>query len=402
MALAGFPVPDAHVVTDEALKAFCAHNGIALDARHSDHEDVADRIRNGEFPPAVSKAIEHALDRLPAPTYAVRSSSVAEDGQDFSMAGQFETCLRVSKDDVPEMIKKCWASLFNPSVAAYSGRSATTVAKDMGVIVQTQIDSRYSGVLFSLDPLRKTTDSMVIEWVEGLGEKLVSGRVTPERITARRSSPVFPAQISVQLRGALEQLCTLTRQAEQLFGQPVDIEWCCDDAGLHLLQARPITALARDSHVIWSNVNMTENFPHPLTPLAWSVVERFYTYYVRSALRLFGWTGAELEQAKSIIGNLTGIHGGRIYYNLTNWYEMLHFFPIGPQLVRFLDNYIGQNVPLGFESSTGNHWAHRERRYFATSLFWLRLYRIVMTAQRHLDRFEMKFYAQRRQWRHIA
>ncbi len=402
MALAGFPVPEAYVVTDEALKAFCAHNDIALDARHGDHEDIADRIRNGEFPPAVREAIEYALDRLSAPTYAVRSSSVAEDGQDFSMAGQFETCLRVSKNDVPGMIKRCWASLFNPSVTAYSGKNATAVAKDMGVIVQTQIDSRYAGVLFSLDPLQKTTDSMVIEWVEGLGEKLVSGRVTPERIAARRSAPVFPAQISVQLRGALEQLCTLTRQAEQLFGQPVDIEWCCDDAGLHLVQARPITALARDSHVIWSNVNMTENFPHPLTPLAWSVVERFYTYYIRSALRLFGWTDAGLEQAKSIIGNLTGIHSGRIYYHLTNWYEMLHFFPIGPQLVRFLDNYIGQNVPLGFEPSTTNHWPHRRSGYFSTSLFWLRLCRIVITAQRRLDRFETKFYAQRQQWRHIA
>lgn len=402
MALAGFPVPEAYVVTNEAFKTYCEHNDIALETAQGDHDDIADRIRNGEFPPAVKKAIDHVMDQFSVQTYAVRSSSVAEDRQDFSMAGQFETCLRVSKNDVSGIIKKCWSSLFNPSVAAYSRKNAKPIAKDMGVIVQTQIDSRYSGVLFSLDPLQKTTDSMVIEWVEGLGEKLVSGRVTPDRITVHRSFPVFPAHLSVQLHEILEQLCTLARKAEQLFGQPIDIEWCCDDAGLYLLQARPITALALDSCIIWSNVNMTENFPHPLTPLAWSVVDRFYTNYTRSALRLFGWTDAELEQAQSILANLTGIHKGMIYYNLTNWYEMLHFFPIGPQLVRFLDNYIGQNVPLGFKPSTSNHWAHQGSGTLSTSLFWLRLCRIVMTAQRRLDRFETKFYAQRQQWRHIA
>lgn len=412
MALAGFPVPEAYVVTNEALKRFCTHNNISLQSllhvdenstdQISDRNNMGDRIRNGEMPQEIRQAVDDALKGLGAPSYAVRSSSAAEDGQVFSMAGQFQTCLQVTESDVCDSIKTCWASMFNASVAAYSAKNNFAAGKNMGVIIQTQINALYSGVLFSLDPLRKTADFMTIEWVQGLGEKLVSGEVTPERLMVHKSSLAVPQSIKPPLREALQRLCTLARQAEQMFGQPVDIEWCCDDAGLHVLQARPVTGLEREDCVIWSNVNMNENFPHPLTPLAWSVAEKFYTNYIRCALRLFGWNDAKMAQAQTILTNLTGIQGGRIYYNLNNWYEMLHFFPIGTRLVRLLDHYIGQNTPFNFQPQAGNRWAHRRRHYFSTILFWLRLCRIVASARLRLDQFETTFYAQRRQWRGVA
>jgi len=392
MARAGFPVPPGFVVGVQAFQ----HPDRSRDRTNSRQEPPAPGL-----PPELTARIARAAADLAAPLTAVRSSGVSEDGQGLSMAGQFDTFLNTPPEQVAEKVDLCWASQFGAAPAAYRRKLAGTQTDGrMGVIVQTQVRARWAGVAFTVDPLTKSADHFVIEWVAGLGDRLVSGQVVPHRIVMRREHPERPKDLPPQLATALEQLWQWAHAAERLFRQPLDLEWAADDQGVHILQARPVTGLVTPDTVVWTNVNMAENFPHPLTPLAWSLVDRFYGAYMRAILRYFGWHDRTLAQSADVVAHLTGLQAGRVYYNLNNWYAVMGFFPCSRWLIRFLNHYIGQKVPFDFTFQTHPAATPRGRHRLRTHLlFWSRMVNLVLRCQQHMDNFEPRFFRQRRKWR---
>jgi len=401
MAQAGFPVPPAFVVPTAVYSEFCRRN--ALPAPWSERAlEVAQRMARLEMPADLQTSILKAATKLGSVLLAVRSSSTAEDLNESSMAGQFDTYLNTPPEAVGARVKACWASLYAEAPAVYSRRMDLKDSPTMGVIVQTQVIPRWSGVVFTVDPVSKSADYFVIEWIQGLGDRLVSGQVTPHRILVRRHHPAFPDDLPPALKDHLLQVWHWARRAEQLFVQPVDMEWAADDDGVHVLQARPITGLCAKESVVWTNVNMAENFPHPLTPMAWSLVDGFYGAYMRSILRAFGWRDDDLKRAAGTIDNLTGIQAGRIYYNLNNWYAVMGFFPCRRWLIRSLNHYIGQKIPfqhtLTCDPLVG---ISRGRRRFVAVMFWPRLLRRILGAGPQIAAFESVFMHRRRQWRKI-
>jgi len=400
-----YPVPEGCVITSHAFRDFCVHNNIRLDAiTNVSFAGLHQAIINGDFPAHLQAQLEQAIQAFPFSQFAVRSSSVCEDSLEYSMAGQFDTFLSTPKDSVEEMIKRCWASMFSEAVISYAEKNNMPIAYEMGVIVQRQVQSLFSGVIFTMEPMTKSTDHLIVEWVSGLGDKLVSGQIVPERLYLNRLAPVIPktSNLPEPLNQGLAQLVTDALEIEKLFNHPIDIEWAIDAAGLVILQARPITGLSNQDIVLWTNVNMVENFPQVLTPFTWSIVDRFYIYYVKNLFRLFGWRDKNIREIRSIVDNFTGIHGGRIYYNLSNWYEAVYFWPIGKWLKKLLDNFIGQNVPFSFEPASANRWASQGwRRPFKYLFFWGRLFKIYLTADFHLNKYEKVFFEKRNVWRAV-
>lgn len=186
------PIPPGFVITVEAFKDFCLYNNLQYLNKKGSFKDVAEAIKQSDFSQDIRADIEKSLHELPYVEFAVRSSSIAEDGMDYSMAGQFDTFLCTPRESVLNKIKECWASMFNEAVIAYAKKNSLPLSYEMGVIVQKQINPLFSGVLFTIDPMTKSTDYLIIEWIKGLGDKLVSGEVTPERIYINRFAPVIP------------------------------------------------------------------------------------------------------------------------------------------------------------------------------------------------------------------
>jgi pyruvate,water dikinase len=139
----------------------------------------------------------------------------------------------------------------------------------MAVVVQRQLAPDRSGVMFTIDPVRRRRDQMMIEAVWGLGEAVVSGHATPDHYVVSREGHVKQVHVSVQevamraeASGGVveyvltaeeggarvlddEQLAALAeigRQLEAHFGQPQDVEWAFEGGQLYLLQSRPVTA----------------------------------------------------------------------------------------------------------------------------------------------------------------
>jgi rifampicin phosphotransferase len=341
-----FRVPAGVAVTTAALVEHCGRHRIRIE---DPPEVVAAAIREGDLPPSLEQALGEASAHLGGGPFAVRSSAVAEDDAGGSMAGLLETHLGVAAADVAPRLRDCWASLFSQRARSYLGRqgaSARSADLRMGVIVQRQLAPRWAGVLFTVDPSRRAGDTMVLEWVEGLGESLVSGRVSPSRLLLSRREPALPNHLPPALARALRDLHAQALRAERLFGEPLDLEWCADDEGLHLLQARPVTAFGGPEMSAWSSANVGENYPAALSPFTWSVVDRFRSRYVESLAEKLWVPERCRTPLRPVFDNLLGVHRGRVHYNLSSWYRMFGRLPGGKLLRASFDRYIDQPVPL--------------------------------------------------------
>jgi pyruvate,water dikinase len=224
-----------------------------------------------ELPAPFARAVIDALEHLKSKTgVAVRSSACAEDSKAASFAGQQETYLNVrGTDEVLGRIRDCWASFFSERALFYRSRKGSLLDLGMAVVVQRQLAPDRSGVMFTIDPVRRRRDQMMIEAVWGLGEAVVSGNATPDHYVVSRDGVVKQARISVQevavradASGGVRQyaltpeeggarvlddselaaLADVGRRLEAHFGHPLDVEWAYEGGNLYLLQSRPVTA----------------------------------------------------------------------------------------------------------------------------------------------------------------
>lgn len=235
----GYPVPKGWAITPV-----------------DDPEDLLDFLQPSDLSPLV-----------------VRSSAIGEDSEQASAAGQYHTILNVtSKQKLQQAIAEVQASYNNPLAVQYR-RDRGLPDTAMAVLIQQQVQSVYSGVVFSRDPITQQGDAIVIEALQGSPTQVVSGRVTPEQYRA------FVADTenisSVQLEGTgrvpqalIKQVAYLARRFETRYlGVPQDIEWSYDGQTLWILQARPISTLLP----IWTRKIASEVIPGVVHPLTWSI-----------------------------------------------------------------------------------------------------------------------------------
>lgn len=224
---AGFPVPSGFVVTTEVFKKF----------------------RKQEFPEDFKKQIYNAFDGLGASSVAVRSSAVAEDSPKASWAGQLETYLNIERDDLIDRIRDCWNSIHSERALAYAAQQNVSEEQLLvAVVVQKMVDSEIAGVIFTVNPVTKDPNEIMIEAAPGLGEAIVQGEITPDNFVIEKGSfsvksrDINASSGLTDLR--LKELAEIGVRIENHYGFPQDIEWAQDDSGkIWILQSRPITTL---------------------------------------------------------------------------------------------------------------------------------------------------------------
>lgn len=174
---------------------------------------------------------------------AVRSSSTMEDSRKTSFAGQFDTFLNInSEKELLKSIEKCWESVKSDRVAAYLKNKRKARLK-MAVIVQKMINADFAGVIFTVDPVKKK--NLLIEMAEGLGDKLVSGKIIPnsyfinkETFKIEKKNELFKIE-----KALIKEISKVALKIEKAFSFPQDIEFCIKNNKIFILQSRPITTL---------------------------------------------------------------------------------------------------------------------------------------------------------------
>ena len=282
LSAAGLPVPDFFVVTSAAFERHLEDNDLFWPESDSqaDFEELAQSIAKSPMPGDLNESLLNAYNVLMRsnvqPVVAVRSSGAAEDSGPASFAGQFATTLGVSGSALTRAIQDCWASSLSRDSLAYRRRRNIPLGAVPGfaVVVQSQVFPDKAGVLFTRHPLEPDGEISYLEANFGSGESVVGGMVTPDSLTISRvTGKVVESRIGSKKRMTVvsesepgsrvvetdegqrasfsvsdaeaERLLALGLQIEELMGQPQDIEWAFDEAGLWILQARPQTAVGR-------------------------------------------------------------------------------------------------------------------------------------------------------------
>ena len=242
----------------EALSILAGSGGrqpdLATRTRLTDACDEAKRLAAGFELSEEQHSLLATVDNVGHGPYAVRSSSPEEDLVGASFAGQYETVLNVDTADVEEAIRTCFVSCLDSRVLMYKQEMKfERLTPAIAVVVQQQVASESSGVVFSLNPLTNDYDEILVNASWGLGEALVSGDITPDSVVVSKvTGEIVEHRIGNKggdrgTEACLDQvqigeLAAEVRRIEELFDTPVDVEWAFSGGRLHVLQARPITA----------------------------------------------------------------------------------------------------------------------------------------------------------------
>jgi pyruvate,water dikinase len=231
-------------------------------------------VESEEMPPALKEIIAshyRALcDKCRAKDVAVsiRSAGVK------SHPGQYETYLNVKgAEQVLQKVIRVWSSIYNTRSISATIRQAMPVEKcpPVGVCILKMVPARTAGVCLTIHPITGDETKALIESNWGLGESVVSGRVTPdkfvvdkremqviERIPGQklkrvvmRDQEVSEEEVPADERGKLSlsdeeaiDIVALAKKMESHFGVPQDVEWAIDSSlpaheNVSLLQTRP-------------------------------------------------------------------------------------------------------------------------------------------------------------------
>ena len=295
MTRAGFPVPPGFSLTSTAYQKVIDYNHLEDDIRRllkgldvhdskklqSTSKKVRSLILKADIPPELTKQIFSHYRKLgtsknPA-LVAVRSSATAEDLPEASFAGQQESFLNIKGEaNLIQAIRSAWASLFTARTIFYRATKGFDHFKvKLAVPIQLMIQSDISGVAFSVNPVNRLKNQIVIEAVWGLGDYIVQGVVTPDHYIVDKtdftihSKQVVPQKVMEIYRypsgvkkakvkktlinqskltdNQIIKIAKIVNQVHQHYFFPQDIEWAMSNNRFYIVQSRPITTLVNSN-----------------------------------------------------------------------------------------------------------------------------------------------------------
>ncbi len=296
---AGLPTPGGFVLGADAyfhqLESLglteAAEQAVTLPFMES-RGPIAD-VRIGLFSEPIAPEIEaelldayRSLTVEPGMRLAVRSSSLMEDTEGSSFAGQFQTFLGIEgEQDFLTAVRACWGALWSPQAMRYmEDKEISAIDTAMSVLVQPLVEAEASG-----GGLSQTADGgMSVSATWGLGEALAQGEVVPDRYDLTPEGKLIEAVAGQEFEHSaychthqappaahshehnhehghdhehhhdhdhaaapdtrkqclnadqVEELARYMKVAEEMMGLPVEVEWAMDSAGIKMLQARPL------------------------------------------------------------------------------------------------------------------------------------------------------------------
>ncbi|MCB9551039.1 MAG: hypothetical protein H6705_03975 [Myxococcales bacterium] len=101
---------------------------------------------------------------------------------------------------------------------------------------------------------------------------------------------------------------------------------------------------------------MNENYPAPVSPLLYGIAREAYAAYFAALGEALGVSAARIEAARPALERVVGVHGGRLYYDLSAIHAALAQAPFGARLARYFDGFVGARgapVAAGPAASVG-------------------------------------------------
>lgn len=319
-------------------------------------------------------------------SFSVRSCASLEDSAGYSFAGQFRTFLQVPGGEVCRRIREVFSDADSPEHITYCKiHHLDPAALTMHVIVQEMIEADLSGVLFTANPQGILNESVIV-CGEGCGDQVVEDRtdtttyyynltdkncyyeqtgtsplLTDGQIqelirSSRRIRALFGAQPDKKSDAHFHAGCqnesdtTACMQSEKKFhpesdSAPIlqfDMEFAIKDGTVYFLQVRPITTFDRSAPaIILDNSNIVESYPGITLPLTQSFIREAYYQVFRNLLIRLTREPETVSRIDDTLRHMVDAANGRIYYRISNWYDVLLFLPFHNRLIPIWQEMMG-------------------------------------------------------------
>lgn len=364
LAVAGFPVPEGIIIPISTYEQYITTKhiqekltSILNNIDYENENDIGEKsnqikalILNSPLDEIFEKEIIESLHHITKEfLWAVRSSATAEDLPEASFAGQQDSFLNITTEQVPSSILKCWASYWNKRAITYRHNNHIDhLEGGIAVVIQRMINADTSGVLFTDDPRGKRKNTMILESIYGLGEAIVSGLVTPDQYAIdKKTEKIIKQNINnqtVQIKlykgknktcsvpqdkqnqpsidsSTISQLLRLGKQIETHFNAAQDIEWSIENNVVYILQTRPITTIKNQDEILWTRGYGDEYWTDVASPLYVSLLGTYLEDYVlKEGAKIMGYT--------EVLGNdLLRIHKSHAYFNANVLEQVFTYYP---------------------------------------------------------------------------
>ena len=327
MKQAGFNVPNGFILDSDTYLEEIKYNDIdkkievllnKLNKKNiiKTSKEIIKLFDNFKFSKKTIDEVNKLLDRNKL--YAVRSSGTKEDLESFSFAGQYKTFLNTKIEDIYINIIECYKSMFSEVVLSYivnNKISSTDMA--ISVIIQEMVQSEYSGICFTIDPISGNDKTMLIEVGEGLGEYIVSGQNKPEQYYYNwfENECEYDSNNKFLNKKLLEKIAPIFFDVMKYFGYPCDIEFALYEDRLYILQARKITKIKYQSYkYIWTTADFKDGGVSASVcyPYMWSLYEYIWEYTLKKFI-----IESKILKEKELPKKLGDMFYGRPYWNLS-------------------------------------------------------------------------------------
>ncbi len=288
MLHAGIPISPGFAITIKANNKFIEETGIKkemekLVEKYPKPDDsqvkeisktLMELIETATMPSELEEEILLNYDRL-CEKIGVKNIPVAvRSSGAVSMPGQMETYLNIKgHNDLIKYVKMCWSSSYNVEAIHYRLNRDMGLIFNIGVGIPKMVNSRVSGVIFTLNPVNGDLSKISIDASYGLGEAVVSGLVTPdtylidkvtfevvkkvkgakeiECVYRDEGSDIVQKEVDEERKNRfclsseeIKYLCEVSVRIEDYYGKPYDIEFGIDKdmefpENVIILQVRP-------------------------------------------------------------------------------------------------------------------------------------------------------------------
>lgn len=101
---------------------------------------------------------------------------------------------------------------------------------------------------------------------------------------------------------------------------------------------------------IFDNSNLNESYSGVTTPLTYSFARYVYQEVYKHFCRMMGVEQSVIDENNNLYGKMVEYIGGRMYYNLVNWYRMITFLPGYKFNRKFMEQMLGVKKEFRYET----------------------------------------------------
>lgn len=327
----GYDVPEfrivrfAEIINDYLEKTIAAKNAakMFLHGKISIEEyssRVNDLSKNLSLNKSIIKDLALELNAKGFGKVSFRTSAIGEDGPNLSFAGQYKTFLDkdLNEKNIHKYVKACFLSMIDSRIIQYlKSHKAKSFEIGGSAIIQKMFFGEKSGVLFTEDGAGCITINSVDSWKNTVVEGNLANAYKIKKNYLDKAS--VPKEFI--------KLAKLSVEIENKIGVPLDIEWAIRGNRIALLQMRPQTTHNYNYFFEWDSTNISESYPGITLPLTYSFIRNLYANVYPSFLSMIGTPRKVLEDNSEVFNNALGMLDGRVYYRISNWYEIVKLIP---------------------------------------------------------------------------